>query len=45
LENILDLDLYVSVATKTHAEGVPESMGNFVDMLAKQKRGLDISDV
>ena len=43
LENILDL--YVSVATKTHAEGVAESMGNFVDIHAEKKRGLDISDV
>ena len=39
------LHLYVSVATKTHAEGVAESMGNFVEIHSEKKRGLDISDV
>ena len=39
------LHLFVSAATKTHAEGVAESMGNYVEMHAEQKRGLDINDV
>ena len=43
LKNLLHL--CISVATKTHAEGVAESMGNFVDIHAEKKRGLDISDV
>ena len=43
LENILDL--YVSFATKNHAEGVAESMLNFVGIHAEKKRGLDTSDV
>jgi hypothetical protein len=36
LENMLDL--YVSVATKALAEGVAESMENFVDIHAENKR-------
>ena len=39
------LHLFVSAATKTHAEGVAESMGNYVEMHAEKKRGLDINDV
>ena len=39
------LHLFVSVATKTHAEGVAESMGNYVEMHAEKKRGLDINEV
>ena len=31
------IDLYVSVATKTHAEGVAESVGNFVDIHGEKK--------
>ena len=39
------LHLFLSAATKTHAEGVAESMGNYVEMHAEKKRGLDINDV
>ena len=39
------LHLFVSAANKTHAEGVAESMGNYVEMHAEKKRGLDINDV
>ena len=39
------LHLFVSAATKTHAEGVAESMGNYIEMHAEKKRGLDINDV
>ena len=30
--------------TKTHAEGVAESMGNILDMHCNKRRGLDISN-
>ena len=39
------LHLFLSVATKTHAEGVAESMDNIIDIHAEKKRGLGISDV
>ena len=39
------LHLFVSASTKAHAEGVAESMGNYVEMHAEKKRGLDINKV
>ena len=39
------LHLFVSAATKTHAEGVAESVGNYVEIHAVKKRGLDINQV
>ena len=36
------LHLFLRCATKTHAEGVAESMGNYVDFYSDKKRGLDI---
>ena len=43
LESVLHL--LVRVASKTHAEGVAESMGNYVDFYSDKKRGLDITAV
>ena len=39
------LHFFLRCATKTHAEGVAESMGNNVEMHSDKRRGLDISDV
>ena len=39
------LHLFLRCATKTHAEGVAESMGNYVDFYSDKKRGLDIMAV
>ena len=43
IENFLHL--FLRCATKTHAEGVAESMGNIVEMHSSKRRGLDIADV
>ena len=37
--------LFLRCATKTHAEGVAESMGNIIDIHCGKRRGLDISTV
>ena len=37
--------LFLRCATKTHAEGGAESMGNYVDIYSDKKRGLDIKVV
>ena len=39
------LHFFLRCATKTHAEGVAESMGNYVEMHSDKRRGLDIGDV
>ena len=39
------LHLFLRCATKTHAEAVAESMGNYVDSYSDKKRGLDITDI
>ena len=39
------LHFFLRCATKTHAEVVAESMGNYVEMHSDKRRGLDISDV
>ena len=39
------LHLFLRCATKTHAEGVAESIGNYVDFYADRKRGLDIKEI
>ena len=39
------LHLFLRCSTKTHAEGVAESMGNYVDFYSDKKRGLDIKAV
>ena len=39
------LHFILRCATKTHAEGVAESMGNYVEMHSDKRRGLDIGDV
>ena len=39
------LHLILRCASKTHAEGVAESMGNYVDFYSDKKRGLDITTV
>ena len=39
------LHFFLRCATKTHAEGVVESMGNYVEMHSDKRRGLDIGDV
>ena len=39
------LRLFLRCASKTHAEGVAESMGNYVDFYSDKKRGLDITTV
>ena len=41
----LFLSLYLQCAVKTHAEGVAESMGNYVDIHAEKRRGLDVAIV
>ena len=38
------LHLFLQCATKTHAEGVAESMGNLVEIHSNKRRGLDVSD-
>ena len=42
IENFLHL--FLQCITKTHAEGVAESMGNILDMHCDKRRGLDIGD-
>ena len=37
------LSIFIQCAVKTHAEGVAESMGNYVDIHAEKRRGLDVS--
>ena len=37
--------LYLQCAVKTHAEGVVESMGSYVDIHSEMRRGLDIAVV
>ena len=39
------LHLFLRCSAKTHAEGVAESMGNYVDFYSDKKRGLDIRAV
>lgn len=39
------LHILLRCATKTHAEGVAESMGNLVDMHSNKRRWLDVADV
>ena len=39
------LHLFLRCSAKTHAEGVAESMGNYVDFYSDKKRGLDITAV
>ena len=39
------LHLFLRCAAKTHAEGVAESMGNYIDMYSEKKRGLDIQAI
>lgn len=39
------LHFFLRCATKTHAEGVAESMGNLVEIHSEKKRGLDISAI
>ena len=39
------LCLYLQCAVKTHAEGVAESMGSYVDIHSNKRRGLDIAVV
>ena len=39
------LHLFLRCASKTHAESVAESMGNYVDSYSDKKRGLDIDAV
>ena len=40
-EVLLDfINLFVTVATKTHAEGLAESIGNYVEMHAEKKEVL-----
>ena len=39
------LHLFLRCSTKTHAEAVAESMGNYVDTYSDKKRGLDITDI
>ena len=39
------LHLFLRCASKTHAESVAESMGNYLDMYSEKKRGLDITAV
>lgn len=41
IENFLHL--FLKCVTKTHAEGVAESMGNILDMHCDKRRGLDIT--
>ena len=41
----LVLHLFLRCAAKTHAEGVAESMGNYIDFYSDKKRGLDIAAV
>ena len=39
------LAIFTKCAVKTHAEGVAESMGNYVDIHSEKRRGLDVSVV
>ena len=39
----LFLHIFLQCITKTHAEGVAESMGNVLDMHCDKRRGIDIS--
>ena len=39
------LRLFMRCSAKTHAEGVAESIGNYVDFYSDKKRGLDIRAV
>ena len=39
------LHLFLRCSVKTHAEGIAESMGSYVDYHSDQRRGLDIEDV
>ena len=41
----LELAIFTKCAVKTHAEGVAESMGNYVDIHSEKRRGLDVSVV
>ena len=39
------LSLFLQCAVKTHAEGVAESMGSYVDIHSEKRRGLDVAVV
>ena len=39
------LHFLLRCSVKTHAEGVAESMGNYIEMHSEKRRGLDIEDV
>ena len=39
------LHLFLRCASKTHAESVAESMGNYIDSYSDKKRGLDINAI
>ena len=39
------MSLYLQSASKTHAEGVAESMGSYVDIHSDKRRGLDVAIV
>ena len=41
----LFLSIFIKCSVKTHAEGVAESMGNYVDIHSEKRRGLDVAVV
>ena len=41
----LFLSIFVKCAVKTHAEGVAESMGNYIDIHSEKRRALDVKVV
>ena len=43
--NELFLSIFIKCSVKTHAEGVAESMGNYVDIHSEKRRGLDVAVV